>query len=129
MTDSLILTLSYPPSVNHYWRHAHGKTYVSDQGHQYQLDTLIRVMDAGKPRMEGRLHLEVDVYPPDRRTRDLDNVGKSLLDAMKYSGVYADDEQIDRLTFTRRSIVKPGKVVVRISAITPELLENSLIPV
>lgn len=123
----VVLTLPYPPTVNTYWRHAHGKTYLSAQGHQYQLAVLVVVIDADKPRMEGRLLVEVDVYPPDRRTRDLDNTGKALCDALKYAGVYADDEQIDRLTFTRRGIVKGGKVIVRVSGITPEVIENCLI--
>ncbi len=51
------------------------------------------------------------VYPPDRRARDLDNLGKALLDALTKAGVYGDDSQIDHLTFARR---KNGTQIIQI---------------
>ena len=51
-----------------------------------------------------------DFYPPDRRRRDLDNLQKSLWDAIQYGGGYRDDSQIKdfechmaRADATRRS--------------------------
>ena len=62
----------------------------------------------------GDLAVHVDVYPPDRRRRDLDNCLKSLLDAMEHGGAYADDSQIVRLAVEKREPVDGGKTLVRI---------------
>jgi len=51
--------------------------------------------------LTGRLAVEIYVYPPDRRRRDLDNILKNLLDSMQHAGVYKDDQQIDRLLVIR----------------------------
>lgn len=48
-----------------------------------------------------RLSLTIDAYPPDRRKRDLDNILKSLLDALQHAGIYSDDSQIDILKISR----------------------------
>lgn len=66
---------------------------------------------------EQRLRVDVLVYPPDRRKRDLDNLGKALLDALTKARVWADDSQIDVLTFSRKTIHRGGVVVVRIEVI------------
>jgi crossover junction endodeoxyribonuclease RusA len=39
--------------------------------------------------------MELRLYPPDTRTRDLDNPLKLLWDSLTYAGVYGDDSQID----------------------------------
>ena len=51
---------------------------------------------------------------PDRRRRDIDNVGKALLDALQHAGCFDDDEQIDVLHIERRTVIKGGacRVVV-----------------
>ena len=63
----------------------------------------------------GRLAVRIEAFPPDRRKRDLDNICKSLLDALGHGLVYADDSQIDELSLRRRSPEKPGRVEVEIT--------------
>jgi len=58
--------------------------------------------------------VRVEVYPPDNRRRDIDNVQKALLDAMQHGGAYADDSQIVRLTIEKCEPVEGGKTIVRI---------------
>jgi len=70
----------------------------------------------GKP-MTGRLAVTVDLYPPDKRRRDVDNSAKATLDALAHAGVYEDDSQIDDLHIRRREVVPPGRVVVTVTAI------------
>ena len=60
-----------------------------------------------------RIRMEVIAYPPDKRRRDLDNLGKSLLDSLQHAGLYQDDSQIDYLSFERMPEFL-GKVVVYI---------------
>ena len=51
--------------------------------------------------MEGKLSVAILASPPDNKRRDLDNLLKSLLDALQHAGVYKDDNQIDQLQIAR----------------------------
>lgn len=65
----------------------------------------------------GRLSVLIRCYPPDRRARDLDNLGKTLLDSLTKAGLWKDDSQIDRLTFERCEMLKGGAVSVTVDQI------------
>jgi len=106
------LTLPWPPSINHYWRHARGRHYISEQGKQYR-DTVQAIVAAGRSQtLTGRVAVSIVAYPPDRRRRDVDNVLKALLDALTHAGLWLDDEQIDDLRIVRDRVVAPGRVSV-----------------
>jgi crossover junction endodeoxyribonuclease RusA len=65
--------------------------------------------------LDGALDMEIDLYPPDRRRRDIDNTQKALLDSLAHGGAYHDDGQIDHLDIWRRKPLPPhGMVIVRI---------------
>lgn len=90
--------LPYPPSVNRYWRRVGNKTLISKEGRTYR-ERVITIMRACRiPSAVGYLAVTVDLYPPDRRRRDIDNTMKALLDAMAAGGAYEDDSQIKELT-------------------------------
>lgn len=73
------------------------------------------ILAAGAVRpLAGPLAIEITVYPPDRRRRDIDNVQKSLLDALQHGGAYHDDSQIVRLEIEKREPVRGGKTIVSI---------------
>ncbi len=118
MSDELFLTLPFPPSMNTYWRHiaikGRPRTLISSKGRDYRKTVLGLVCFNGTPAMLGRLAVTLDLYPPDRRKRDVDNFAKSLIDAMVSANIMEDDSQIDQLVITRREVRKGGEVVVRI---------------
>ncbi|GGR31312.1 RusA family crossover junction endodeoxyribonuclease [Deinococcus ruber] len=139
LAGSFTLSLPYPPSVNAYWRsmlirykpkNPHDIPYrivvfVSTEGRTYR--KTVRGLLAHTPRTcppGARLAVHVDVSPPDRRARDLDNLGKGLLDALTVAGIWADDSLIDRLTFERRPVVKGGRVDVVISPLSNTLFQE-----
>ncbi|WNO60428.1 RusA family crossover junction endodeoxyribonuclease [Rheinheimera sp. MMS21-TC3] len=114
------LALPYPPTINSYWRSARVgkgvKVYISDKGQQFRVDTMVAVLRAkANKKLTTRLSVEVHLHAADKRKRDIDNVLKSLLDALGHAGVYIDDSQIDQLTVLRKGNVKGGQCQVFIT--------------
>jgi Holliday junction resolvase RusA-like endonuclease len=106
--------LPYPPSINHYWRRVGVKTLISREGRRFSERVVATLAALRVQPMNGPLAVEVDIYPPDRRRRDIDNVQKALLDALQHGGACADDSQIVRLALTKREPTEGGRTVVRI---------------
>lgn len=112
------LTLPYPPSVNRYWRSlGRGRVVLSREGREYR-EAVARATGPLK-RADGRLSVMIQATMPDRRTRDLDNLLKATLDALKYAGAYEDDSQIDEIRIMRGNVRKPGGLWVRIDEREP----------
>jgi crossover junction endodeoxyribonuclease RusA len=109
------LCLPYPPSVNHVWRMVHGRMLISREGRRFREHVQAILAARREPRLDGRLALVADVAPPDRRRRDIDNVQKTLLDALEKGGAYRDDCQIDLLVARRRPPVEGGACHVRLT--------------
>jgi len=123
----LSIDLPYPPSVNNAYRVWNGRILLSETGRKYQKGINIiwalfkrksDVVEFGKDR----LRVTVFVYPPDERRRDLDNLGKLLLDGLEKAGVYENDSQIDGLFFIRCWSEESGRVNVTIRNIKPSHL-------
>ncbi len=117
---AVTLSLPWPPSVNHYWRHTGLKVVTSKAGREYRKAVSGIVTEAWcrdeAYEMYGRLSVTVVASPPDRRARDLDNILKSLLDALEHAGLYRSDSQIDRLLVVRGTPSPPlGSVSVRVA--------------
>jgi crossover junction endodeoxyribonuclease RusA len=122
------LELPYPQSINHYKRI--GRLVRTKAGKLYQArynspDTnAFYLVVASRIRSQGlcgafkgtnSLEAQLDVYPPDKRHRDLDNVLKIVLDSLQRGLLISDDYLITRLLVNRCVIIPGGKVVVRIS--------------
>lgn len=129
--ETLSLTLPWPPSVNNYWRsviiNKRLRVLLSKLGRKYQVDSQAMVWGQhGKlTPLSGRLSVTLRVYQPDRRRRDIDNLTKGALDALKLVGAIVDDCQIDELLVTRHGIPidkSGGKIVVEIHKLHNENL-------
>jgi len=108
------VTLPYPPSVNHYYRRVGHRTLISREGRAFREEVCAILAEAGIKPLSGSLRLQIDVHPPDRRRRDIDNVQKALLDALEHGGAYKDDSQIVKLEIEKREPRVGGKTIVRI---------------
>lgn len=108
------LELPLPPSVNHYYRHVGPRTLISREGRRFREEVCALLAAAGVRPLTGLLRVEIEIYPPDRRRRDIDNLQKGLLDALEHGGAYRDDSQIEDLRIRRRGYVPGGKTIVRI---------------
>lgn len=118
MPETLTVELPYPPALRSYYTHTRsGGYFVSAKGASYRQVVKALWYSLGVPVVPGRLAVAVRVYHPDRRTRDLDNLGKALLDALKGCFI-RDDGDIDDLRYTRCEVRKGGLVVVTITSLT-----------
>ena len=126
MEDSTVKgKLLYPPSINKYYLN---RTIRSRTGkivkprlpavQKYVTDCLlllkmqkINSIDAEK------LQVELFIYPPDKKRRDLDNVCKVILDTLQRAGVYTDDYKIWKLTISRKEVRQYGEVEFFITSI------------
>ncbi len=115
-TGILRLELPYPPSINHYYLRTATGVILGIKGKTYRRDVALllhRHRDAFSA--DKRLSLTINVFPPDRRKRDIDNILKCAIDSLQYARVIVDDNQIDMLTIIRRNVVKDGYLAVWIS--------------
>lgn len=118
----MILTIPWPPSVNHYWRKWRNRMVISREGRMFCKNVCALLCgsqgDSGngprKPPFTGSIALAMDAFPPDRRRRDLDNLVKSTQDALAHAGAFEDDSQVDLLVVRRRETVSGGRLVVQI---------------
>jgi len=109
--------LPYPPSVNHYYRHVGYRTLISREGRAYRERVSEILVTLGVRPLVGPVRMRIEVYPPDKRRRDLDNLLKSLWDALQHGGAYHDDSQVVKFEVEKREVVPGGKVVVGIEEI------------
>lgn len=123
------LTLPWPPSVNHYWRSAviknHVQVYISQEGKRYRKSVETEVWVKRLPKLLGRLKIAIVANPPDRRTRDLDNLLKALFDALAHAGVYGTDAQIDEVVIRRGIPMTDGEVRVEIEELPMPLFAEA----
>ncbi len=113
---NVTMALPWPPSVNHYYRHVGPRVLISKDGRRYRDAVGAIARRAGNPSFGVPVTVELELFPPDNRRRDLDNSLKSLLDALTCAGVYEDDSLIQKLTVTKNKPEPPnGLALIRIS--------------
>lgn len=112
------IELPYPPTVNHYWRHTSRGHYIAAEGINFRSAVRALILN-NRPRLAlcGELAAKIEVFPPDNRRRDLDNVLKAIFDALQYAGLYSDDYQICDFRVVRRPKTPGGLVRVQIAEV------------
>jgi crossover junction endodeoxyribonuclease RusA len=113
--DVLRFELPYPPSINHYYIHSASGVMLGAKGKSYRRDATFLLHKYRNICKDKRLAVTINVFPPDKRKRDIDNILKCLLDAMEHANVFDNDNQIDMLTVIRRNVVKDGCVQIWIT--------------
>lgn len=104
------------------WMRAGGRgrqRYTPAEQREYQ--RYVRaVVASARPRrwpLDMRYALELVVYEPDARRRDLDNQAKTILDALNGTA-WADDSSVDVLALSRRIDRERPRVEVTIAAMS-----------
>lgn len=115
--DTLSFELPWPPSVNHYWllipMGRSVRMVIGKKGKEFR--EAVNALLKDTPELTGKMSLTVEVFPPDRRKRDLDNLLKATQDSMQHAGIYKDDSDIDEIHIVRKEVVKLGllKITLR----------------
>ena len=122
------LILPYPPTINHYYGKdgRTGHQFILPRGREYRKSVVMMLRAAGVPCMEGPLAIRVDVWFPDRRKRDKDNLKKALYDALQHAGVCEDDNQFKVEHTAPRGIDREnkGRVEVYIDGLPADPLDD-----
>lgn len=116
MRESLrvYLTLPWPPSTNTLWRNvAIGggqRTLLSAKARAFLEEAAkqVAVQRAGL-RFKGAVMVTCWLHAPTRRSYDIDNRVKALLDAATHGGLWHDDGQVDVLLVQRGEVVNGGR--------------------
>lgn len=115
--------LPWPPSVNRYYRHVGPRVLISREGRKYRMMVVSRL--GGRfNKLAGQVKLSGEFYPPDKRHRDLDNLLKSLQDALVHAGLLEDDSQIKTLHLEMLDPIPEGLVHVNLETL-PERSKGS----
>lgn len=115
----MTIVIPFPyASGNHAWKHSKGRHYLTEKAKKYYWDVtyLCRAQNAVW-RLEGSLEVEVMIYPPDKRKRDLDNVWKVAADALTKAGFWVDDSMVTDLRLLKMKVDGPGRIEVRIKSV------------
>ncbi len=110
-----VYELPFPPSLNHYYRRVGPRTLISREGRAYRERVCSILAASGIRTFTGPIEVKVELYPPDRRRRDVDNSLKAVCDSLEKAGAYEDDSQIVKLTVEKRRPVEGGLAIVRIA--------------
>lgn len=123
MIDEIVLHLPWPPTVNSYYKVTrNGQRYLDKKVRIFREAVLKALMEqCPELRLTDPLFMEVYLFPPDRRKRDLDNYMKGLLDALTDGELWDDDSLVNQLHIYRGEVVKDGHVRVEISDAGPIL--------
>ena len=128
----LVLTLPWGPSTNTFLRHfvlkghKHASTCISEDGRDYFREVGHLLLAKKAAKIAGPIAMTIELWPPDRRSIDVDNRAKPILDALKRrpkdkdqlpgAWIFADDDsQVVDLRIVLRAVIPAGKAVVTLT--------------
>ena len=123
--------LPFPPTVNNYYVKTNRGIYISQKGRKFRAEVLKAISEQlPGVHIDERMLVEIVLYPPDARKRDVDNYNKALLDAITEADLWEDDKLIDQLFMYRGQVrSRNGSVYVRITDAGPVISSEQMLPV
>lgn len=126
--NSISGKIPYPPTINKYWHSRDIKDpYTGEikkivgkrpEVKKYMQDVAYLLMHQKIHALIGsKFKLEIFIYPPDKKVRDIDNLLKAILDAFQNAKIIENDFYIDTLYVERREVRKWGEIEFILSAI------------
>lgn len=110
------LKLPYPPTINHYYGNTKfGGKYIKPKGQAFRAKVISQVKPLKLKALTEDISISIDIYPPDKRRRDIDNINKALFDALEHAGVFVNDSQIVEMHSYKKEPCKGGLIIVEIN--------------
>lgn len=114
MEIELILPYPMALSVNNIWLHSKRGTYLNPKVAAYRKEVWSICACKGKFYNED-IRIDVKMFPT-RKSCDIDNILKTILDALQYANIYDNDNQVKLLTVERFEPVVGGRIEVKLSS-------------
>jgi crossover junction endodeoxyribonuclease RusA len=80
MTDAL--QIPWPPSTNSLWRARAGRNILSQRYREWRKTAGLEIMAQRPKKHSGPVSIAIELSAPDRRSFDIDNRSKALLDLL-----------------------------------------------
>jgi len=110
---SNVITLPWPPSINHYYVRTRRGVCLNPKAAAYRLEAGLRANQQVKECLTGEVTVTIQLYRP-RKTTDIDNPLKAILDSL--NGIaFTDDGNITELHIYRYDNKKEPCVVVEVT--------------
>jgi crossover junction endodeoxyribonuclease RusA len=122
----ITLSLPYPPSANKLWRSVDGRNIKSADYRRWLSLAASEIPCALRGKITGRCAVSILADRPDNRARDIDNLLKPVLDALKpdkkqplLKGVIRDDSDVAPLSidWSAGPNVKAARVHITITPV------------
>lgn len=100
------------------WKHAGRRHYLTEKAKRYYWDVAqhVRAQNAVL-KLECPIGVQVSIFPPDKRRRDLDNIWKIVGDALTRSGLWVDDSIIERFILQRMPVDKTPRIEILVQSV------------
>lgn len=113
------LILPWPPSVNSLYCQGptHGQKFLTKKGRDYKKALCNLYSNDKLDAIDYKITVTIGLFPPDSRTRDIDNYLKPLLDGLKWLEIIEDDHYIYQVLVEKGPPIKTmnkGCVVIKI---------------
>jgi len=102
----LNIRLPFPPTINTYYTIARGRKILSKKGRDYKIECAELLKDY---EPDDYTRVEIDLFVPDKRRRDIDNYVKAIFDVLNKTVIH-DDSQITYFSVTKQDPWKGGMV-------------------
>jgi len=108
MTQTVYLTIPFPPTLNHNIGRNGGRYYKTDDYKRFQSQVGLLWLKALPPlwSQTARYAVAIELIYDTKRRYDIDNRVKPILDALTQAGVWKDDVQVDMIVVFRGEIDK-----------------------
>ena len=122
MSEEYVISLPFPPSVNSYYGiTCNGRVphkYIKASGIDYR-KKILKIIKKRNLQLMANIPLSVIIVitPPDHRVHDIDNILKSLFDALTHAKLWQDDSYIRELHMSYEKIQKPGSILIQIKGL------------
>jgi crossover junction endodeoxyribonuclease RusA len=114
--DGLYLELPWPPSKNVLSRAYRGRIILSKKAREYY-EHVLSLLNGQHQTITNDSVVVINLFPPDRRKRDVHNYLEAIFDALEYAKILADDSLAIDVRVVKCGIRRPGMAAVTIKEI------------